>query len=150
VFRSIRNFPRSDAGRYREPRRLARNEAASALLRALFAVLAPLTLSGCGTAHATLDFVAPLSVAAGIPFTVTVNVIYEGKLDTVINSRIHFTSSDPASYLPGDYYFTPSDAGSHTWTNGFVLVTPGSQSISADIVPDSPGINGSAQIKVSP
>jgi len=94
--------------------------------------------------------VAPSHVVAGTAFSVTVNVVYEGKPDTVINSHIHFTSSDPAAILPGDYYFVPSDAGSHTWTNAFVLVTPGNQTISADILPGSKGINGSAEITVSP
>lgn len=150
MFRLNRDFLRSDTGRYQEYR-LVRKKVLYPLLHcAFFAVLATLTMWGCGTPHATLDLVAPSSVAEGTSFSVTVNVIYQGKPDTAINSRIHFTSSDPQAVLPGDYYFTPSDAGSHTWTNGFVLTTPGSQSISATIVPDSPGINGTAKITVSP
>lgn len=142
---------RSEMGRYDKSGSLARRKAPTLLARRAFiAVLATWTMWGCGTTHATLDLVAPSSAVAATPFTVTVNVIYEGKPDTAINSRIHFTSSDPASVLPGDYYFTPSDAGSHTWTNGFILKTPGSQSISASIVPDSLGINGAAHITVSP
>lgn len=105
--------------------------------------------SACATTHATLTFTAPSTATAGTPFTVTVNVLYRGKPDTVINSRIHFTSSDPAAGLPGDYYFTPTDAGSHTWSNGFTLMTPGDQTISGEIV-DAAGINGSAAIAVSP
>ncbi len=151
MFRLDRDFLRSETARYQKSRRLARRYTPSVLARrAFFTVLATLTMSGCGTTHATLDLVAPSSAVADTPFTVTVNVIYEGKPDTAINSRIHFTSSDPSSVLPGDYYFTSSDAGSHTWTNGFILKTPGSQSISGTLVPDSPGINGSARITVSP
>jgi hypothetical protein len=105
--------------------------------------------SGCATPHATLQFLAPSTAQPGIPFTVTVNVIYQGKPDTVINSRIHFSSSDSAAVLPADYYFTPTDAGSHTWTNGFILMTPGNQTISGEIV-KATGINGSATIAVSP
>jgi hypothetical protein len=105
--------------------------------------------SGCATTHATLTFVAPSTATAGTPFTVTVNVVYQGKPDTVINSRIHFTSSDPAAILPPDYYFTPADAGSHTWTNGFTLMTTGNQTISGEIAAAT-GINGSAAITVSP
>ena len=112
------------------------------------ALIASLT-SSCATMHATLTFTAPSTALAGTPFTVTVNVLYRGKPDTVINSRIHFTSSDPAAVLPGDYYFTPTDAGSHTWTNGFSLMTPGDQTISGEII-DAAGINGSATIAVSP
>jgi hypothetical protein len=116
---------------------------------AFTAALVATITSGCGTTHATLDFVAPSTTTAGIPFTVTVNVLYEGKPDTVINSHIHFASSDPAAVLPPDYYFTPADAGSHTWTNGFTLSTPGNQTISGAIF-DATGINGNARISVSP
>lgn len=109
---------------------------------------------GCATPHATLQFSAPANVTAGTPFTVTVIVLYQGKPDTVINSPIHFTSSDPKAVLPGNYYFTASDAGSHTFTNAFVLATTGSQTISGYIYFDpsmtKSGINGSATITVSP
>lgn len=104
---------------------------------------------GCATTHAILTFTAPSTAIAGTPFTVTVSVTYQGKPDVVINSRIHFTSSDPAAILPGDYYFTPTDAGSHTFNNGFILSTPGTQTISGSIH-DASGINGSANITVSP
>jgi hypothetical protein len=117
-----------------------------------FLSIAVLTLwmCGCGaTTHATLSFVSPAAVTAGSPFTVTVNVLYQGKPDTVINSRIHFTSSDPGAVLPSDYYFTPADGGSHTWTNGFILRTAGNQNIAGEII-EASGINGSATISVSP
>jgi hypothetical protein len=104
---------------------------------------------GCGTTHAILRFTAPPRARAGTAFTVTVSVLYQGKPDTVINSRIHFTSSDPDAVLPPDYYFAPGDAGSHTWTNGFTLATPGNQMISATIA-DAAGIDGSSTIAVSP
>ena len=112
------------------------------------AVAIAMTLS-CGTPHAVLDFTAPSNATAGVPFTVTVTVIYEGKRDTIINSYISFTSSDPAAVLPPEYRFTPADAGSHTWTNGFTLMTPGNQTISATIY-DATGINGTADVSVSP
>jgi hypothetical protein len=144
-----RDFLRSDKGCY-ESRHPRRNNPTFAIRHwAFLAVLAPLILWGCGTTHASLDFAAPSTVVAGTPFTVTVNVLYEGKRDTVINSYIHFTSSDPAAVLPPDYDFTAADAGSHTWTKGFALITPGSQSISGYIF-DATSINGSAKIMVSP
>jgi hypothetical protein len=118
-------------------------------LGALLVVSATLGMLGCATAHATLSFRAPSTATAGVPFTVTVNVIYQGKPDTVINSAIQFSSSDPAAILPPAYYFTPTDAGSHTWTNGFTLSTPGTQTISGSIH-DASGINGSAIVSVSP
>jgi hypothetical protein len=104
---------------------------------------------GCGTSHATLEFSAPSSVVAGSPFTVRVTVMIDVHRDTMINSRIHFSSSDPAAVLPGDYYFSSADAGTHVWTNGFVLVTPGNQTISGEII-DATGINGMANVKVLP
>jgi hypothetical protein len=105
--------------------------------------------SGCGTTHATLALSAPPAAVAGVPFTVTATVMYEGKPDTIINNHIHFTSSDPAAILPGDHSFTPADAGSYTWTNGFTLSTPGNQTISGYIV-DASGINANVTIAVSP
>lgn len=119
---------------------------------ALLGGFALLSTLSCATPHATLAFNGPPTVVAGAPFSITVNVTYQGKPDTVINSNIHFTSSDPAAVLPGDYYFTSSDAGSHTWVNGFVLKTPGNQTISGSIL-DASGvtpISGSANITVSP
>jgi len=104
---------------------------------------------GCATSHANLVLAAPSTATAGVPFNITVTVIYEGKQDSSINSFISFTSSDPAAVLPPQYRFTPADAGSHTWTNGFTLMTPGDQTISATIF-DARGINGSANVTVSP
>ena len=105
--------------------------------------------SGCSGGHATLDLTAPSTSTAGTPFTMTVQVLYQGKPDTVINGVIHFTSSDPTAVLPIDYKFTPADAGSHTWNDEFILSTPGNQTISGAIH-DAIGINGSATISVSP
>ena len=115
----------------------------------LTAAIAASMAFGCGTTHAILEFTAPPTVTAGSPFTVTVTVTADGKRDAIINGAIHFTSSDPAAVLPADYGFTPADAGSHTWTNGFVLMTPGNQTISASIA-DIPGINGTVNVTVSP
>ena len=118
-------------------------------IAALLMVSATLISLGCATAHAILSFTAPSEATAGTPFTVTVTVLYQGKPDTVINSAIHFTSSDPAAILPPDYYFTQTDAGSHTWTNGFTLTTPGKQTIAGEIH-DASGINGSVSLPVWP
>ncbi|MGE5053094.1 MAG: hypothetical protein ACM3WP_02940 [Acidobacteriota bacterium] len=104
---------------------------------------------GCGTRHATLEFTAPRSATAGTAFTVTVTVMIGSERDTIINNRVHFTSSDPAAKLPGDYYFTPADAGSHTWANDFILMTPGNQTISGEII-EATGINGATTVAVAP
>lgn len=105
--------------------------------------------SGCAGPHAVLNFAAPATITAGAAFTITVTATVNGQRDTIINSYISFTSSDPDAVLPAQYRFTSADAGSHTWTNGFTLNTPGDQTISATIY-DAPGINGSANISVSP
>jgi len=117
--------------------------------RAFILVVVAVLSSSCATPHATLNFTAPSSATAGVPFTVTVRVLYKGMPDTIINSQIHFTSSDPAAVLPPDYYFTSTDAGSHTWTNGFTLSSPGNQTISGSIF-NATGINGAATIAVAP
>src|SRR5215471_5679141 len=101
---------------------------------------------GCATPHAVLTFAAPATAPAGSPFTDTVTVPYAGKRDTSINSYINFTSSDPAAILPSLSRFTAADAGSHTWVNGFTLMTPGTQTVSATIY-DARGINGSATVR---
>jgi hypothetical protein len=118
-------------------------------LRALITAVAISLTPSCATPHAVLNFTAPPAVTAGSAFTVTVTATINGQPDTIINSYINFTSSDPAAVLPPRYQFLSTDAGSHTWTNGFILNTPGTQTISATIF-DASGINGSATISVSP
>lgn len=135
------------AGANVRPRRIFELSVSRCLSSLSVSILMFLTF-GCATTHATLAFTAPSTATSGASFTVTVDVLYQGRADTVITSRIHFTSSDPSAVLPADYYFTPADAGSHTWTNGFVLNTPGNQTISGEII-QATGINGSATIRVS-
>jgi hypothetical protein len=115
---------------------------------ALSAAVAGLATFGCGTPHATLDIGVPSSAIASSPFTVTVTAMVGGSRDTVINSSIHFTSSDSAAVLPADYYFTATDAGSHAYTNGVTLMTAGSQTITATEI-GVPGLHGTAYITVS-
>lgn len=118
-------------------------------LCALIVLIGLSMVSGCATPHAVLNFTAPSTTAAASPFTVTVTVTIDGKRDTIVNNYIHFTSSDPAAVLPSDYTFTPADAGSHTWNNGFILKTPGNQTVSGSMY-DASGINGTANVTVSP
>ena len=114
----------------------------------LSTAVAGLVTFGCGTPHATLNIAVPSSATAGSPFTVTVTAMVDGSRDTVINSSIHFTSSDSAAVLPADYYFTATDAGSHAFTNGVTLMTAGSQTITATEI-GVPGLHGTAFITVS-
>ncbi len=106
-----------------------------------------LMMSGCGTT-AVLHLTAPATAVSGTPFTITVTATVNGKPDTVINSPIKFTSSDPAAVLPGNYYFTATDAGTHTFTNAVTLMTPGSQSITVTVV-GGPGLNATANVEIS-
>ena len=111
----------------------------------LSAVMAGLV--GCGS-PATLHVAAPSSAVAGSPFTITVSATVGTKPDTVINSPTKFTSSDSNAVLPGIYYFVASDAGSHTFTNGVTLNTPGNQSITATVI-GAPGLNATAHVTVT-
>lgn len=135
--------------RYPSQRRWFGRSALSSIFQLVIAAITLLIASSCATPHAILNFAAPATAIAGSPFTVTVLVTLNGQRDTIINSYIIFASSDPAAILPPNYQFTTTDAGSHTWTNGFTLMTPGNQTISATIY-DAIGINGSATISVSP
>jgi hypothetical protein len=115
---------------------------------ALGALVAALAAFGCATQHAILDITAPSTAVAGSPFTITVTALVGGNRDTIINSPIKFTSSDPVATLPPIYYFNANDAGSHTFTNGVTLMTAGSQSITATVV-GAAGLNGSANVTVT-
>ena len=72
--------------------------------------------------------------------------MYEGKVDTVIDGPIHFTTSDKAAALPTLYVFTAADAGSHTFDD-LVLVTPGNQTMTVSDYDASP-IAGTVDIAV--
>lgn len=130
---------------------MARNRRAkvfSTLGLSVSAVAISILLS-CANPHAVLNFTAPPATIAGSPFTLSVTVTIDGKRDTIVNNYITFASSDPDAILPLQYLFTAADAGSHTWTNGFILKTPGNQTISATMY-DAAGINGAAIVTVSP
>jgi len=113
----------------------------------LAACMALLVTSNCGRS-ATLEISAPSSAVAGLPFTVTVTAMIGDSPDRVINSVIRFTSSDPAAVLPGNYQFTVNDVGSHTFTNGVILMTAGSQTITATIF-DASALTATAKVTVS-
>lgn len=117
------------------------------LLGPLSAAVAVLVSLSCGSGHAILVISAPASVVAEQPFSATVTAMYEGKVDTVIDGPIHFTTSDKAAALPTLYQFTAADAGSHTF-NDLVLVTPGNQTMTVSDYDASP-IAGTVNIMVT-
>jgi hypothetical protein len=71
----------------------------------------------------------PSSVSVGVPFSLTLTVqdAY-GNIVTGYIGTVHFSSSDSAAALPGNYTFTAGDAGVHTF-NGLVLHRRGKQKI---------------------
>lgn len=113
----------------------------------LSAAVAVLVSLSCGSGHAILVINAPASVVAEQPFSATVTAMYEGKVDTVIDGPIHFTTSDKAAALPTLYQFTAADAGSHTFSD-LVLVTPGNQTMTVSDYDASP-IAGTVNITVT-
>jgi hypothetical protein len=68
-----------------------------------------------------------------------------GNIITNYTGRVHFTSSDPAAQLPGDYTFTASDQGVHTFTT--TPQTSGNQSFSVRDTANS-AINGTATVPI--
>ena len=72
---------------------------------------------------------APTSSPAGSSFSLTVTEQNgDGSTFNGYRGTVHFTSTDLAATLPGNYTFTVLDNGVHTFT-GVVLNTPGNQSI---------------------
>ncbi len=72
-------------------------------------------------AASRLVFIAPTSVTAGVPFSLTVEVedAY-GNIVTGSVGTVHFSSTESSATLPADYTFTAADSGVHIFT-GLVL-----------------------------
>ena len=76
-------------------------------------------------------FPSPDPVGTMGTYKVTLDDLY-GNVATGYAGTMTFTSSDPqATFAPASYTFTAGDAGIHTFTNGAVLKTVGTQSITA-------------------
>jgi hypothetical protein len=128
-------------------RRGLRDVRAGQVLWALSAALGGLAALSCGVPTANFVLIAPSSATAGVPITVTVTAMVDGRLDTIFDGPMYFKSSDPAGSFPTLYVFTAADAGSHTFTN-VTLNTPGNQTLTAsDYV--AAVITGTADITVS-
>jgi hypothetical protein len=91
------------------------------------------------------------TVASGTPFDVTVQAVDAfgqvafGYTGTVIFS---VTDPDPAVVLPADYSFTADDQGTHTFTGGFTLITPGAWNLTvADL---ANGLSQDVMLTVNP
>jgi hypothetical protein len=69
-----------------------------------------------------------------MPFDVTVTAVDPfGRVALGYTGTVTFRTSDPdpGVVLPTDYTFTASDQGTHTFSGGFTLITPGDQTITA-------------------
>jgi hypothetical protein len=72
------------------------------------------------------------TVQAGVPFDVTVQAVdVFGQVALGYTGTVTFstTDTDPGVVLPDDYTFTAADQGTHTFTGGVTLVTPGNQTL---------------------
>jgi hypothetical protein len=81
-----------------------------------------------------LTLLGPSTVVANAPFSITVQA--RDRFENVVPSYIgtvSFSATDPSPFkvLPPNYNFGAGDAGSHTFTNGFILITAGSQTLTA-------------------
>ena len=80
-----------------------------------------------------LAVVVPDDAPVGTPFTATVTAYDQfDNVATTYTGTVQITSSDTAEgvILP-EYTFTAADQGSHTFTDGVTLVTPGTQTVGA-------------------
>ena len=111
------------------------------------ATLVFVLMASCGTPVTILKVDAPSTATSGVPFSVTVSALADGNPDKIFNMDVHFASSDSAAILPNDYTFTATDAGSHTFTNGVTLMTPGTQTITATAT-FAHSITGAASVTV--
>ena len=74
------------------------------------------------------------SQVAGTPFTVTVTAVDAyGNTATGYTGTVHFSSSDSevGFSLPSNYEFQSGDLGTHTFFDGVILITIGTQSVTA-------------------
>jgi hypothetical protein len=85
-------------------------------------------------AAVALQVLAPAGATSGAAFDVTILAVDPyGNIDTHYAGTVTFTTSDtdPAVVLPVDYVFSAADGGTHTFSGGFTLVTPGDQTLTA-------------------
>jgi hypothetical protein len=74
----------------------------------------------------------PSHCVAGAAHNVTVTARgSSGEVASWYRGMIHFTSTDPAAILPGNYTFTSADAGVHQFSLGVTLKTAGSRAVHA-------------------
>jgi hypothetical protein len=92
----------------------------------------------------------PPVLTAGVASDITVTALdRDDNTATGYRGTVHFTSSDGAATLPGDYRFQGFDDHGHTWFNGLTLRTAGHQTVTVtDTVDDR--ITGIVEVVVNP
>jgi hypothetical protein len=109
----------------------AGNESVTATDTTQAALTASFTMTVDAAAASTLEITGLTSpVIAGTSSTVTVTARdrYGNRAHDYTGS-IRFMSTDPAASLPANYTFDSEDAGVHTFSNGVILRTAGTQSL---------------------
>jgi hypothetical protein len=93
---------------------------------------------------------APDTVTAGTPFDVIVKAVdVFGQTALGYPGTVSFSASDrdPGVVLPGAYTFTAADQGTHTFSGGFTLITPGTWALTA--TDSAGGLSASALVTVN-
>src|SRR5207245_2976935 len=99
----------------------------------------------------TLRIETATAAVSGTPFDSTVTALdSSGNIDPSYQGTVTFSTTDPEPgvVLPADYTFTTGDNGVHTFSGGVVLVTVGTQSLTATDTVN--GFTGSVTITVGP
>ncbi len=129
------------AAAIRQPRDAASPGAVTGQLAVMVSAAAPASLQAAGIGGA---------VTAGVFQSPVLTVLDAyGNVVTEFSGQIHFYSTDPLAVLPPDYAMSPSDRGSHVFTNALTLRTPGSQQVTIQVSsPDSlPTLTVSLQVE---
>ena len=89
----------------------------------------------------------PATVISGTPASVVVTAkdAYANTV-TAYTGTVHFSSNDPAALLPGDYTFTGGDAGVHTFSNAYTLLTVGARTVTTTDTM-SPSLAGTSAVR---
>jgi hypothetical protein len=120
-------------------------------------VIATDTVTGSITSSATVAvtpaaadhflITIPDSVSSGTAFDVTITVVdaYGNTVPTYLGTvQFGSTDPDPCIILTPDYTFQTSDGGSHVFTAGITLITPGDETIT--VTDTGGGISGSVTV----
>jgi hypothetical protein len=89
----------------------------------------------------------PTGVTSGTAFDVMVTVVdaYGNTVPTYLGTvTFSSTDQDPGVLLPADYTFQASDSGSHVFTAGVTLITPGDETLT--VTDTGSGLSGSITV----